>query len=204
MLRIIEMEANPRSNLRKGFPIKIGGYAVGGRNNNANENKCDINTSVRFRQRRNSDTSYDRSSIRRNNSKPPEVISKQLYSPLLGLRRRSVGGVQFVNLGIGNEERDKAEFSVLEKCQQQQKPSQKLSDPGLADNVTVQREKSAGKNVKNEEITENHQGDDNVTGGQDQELGFASDDNNPINAEGPPCVTNIPNSEVCSTINVNL
>ena len=194
MLRI--MEVNPRSNLRKGFPIKIGGYAVGGRNN-ANENKCDINTTVRFRQRRNSDTSYDRSSISRNNSKPPEVICKQLYSPLLGLRRRSVGGVQFVNLGIGNEERDKAEFSVLEKCQ---KPSQKLS----ADNVTVQREKSAGKNVKNEEITENHQGDDVVKGGQDQELSFASDDNDPIIKEEGPCVTNIPNPEVCSTINVNL
>ena len=198
------MEANPRSSLRKGFPIKIGGYAVGGGRNNAIENKCDINT-VRFRQRRNSDTSFDRSSISRSHSKPPEVNCKQLYSPLLGLRRRSVGGVQFVNLGIGNEERDKAEFSVLEKCQKQ-KPSQKLSDPGPADNVTVQREKSAGKNVKNEETSEHHQSIDNVEGGQHEDLIIASADNNPIdNEEGHlQCVPNIPNTEVCSTINVNL
>ena len=183
------MEANPRNNLRKGFPIKIGGYAVGGRNN-AIENKCDINKAVRFRQRRNSDTSFDRS-----HHQPPEVNCKTLYSPLLGLRRRSVGGVQFVNLGIGNEERDKAEFSVLEKCQ---KPSHKLSDPGPADNVTDQRGKSAGKNVKNEEISEAQSGDDNEEGGH-QDLKVASDDDN----EGE-CVTNIPESEVCSTINVNL
>ena len=198
------MEANPRSSLRKGFPIKIRGYAVGGgRSNAAIENKCDINT-VRFRQRRNSDTSFDRSSISRSHSKPPEVNCKQLYSPLLGLRRRSVGGVQFVNLGIGNEERDKAEFSVLEKCQQQ-KPSQKLSDPGPADNVTVQREKSAGKNVKNEEISdEHHQSIDNVEGGQHQDLIIASADNNPIDNEEGQCVPNILNSEVCSTIKVNL
>ena len=188
------MEANPRSSLRKGFPIKIGGYAVGGRNNNANENKCDINT-VRFRQRRNSDTSFDRSSI--TSRKPPEVNCKQLYSPLLGVRRRSVGGIQFVNLGIGNEDRDKAEFSVLENCQQQ-KPSQKLS----ADNVTVhQQEKSVGKNVKNEEISQHHQGEDDAGGRQDQN--DASDDNSLIIEEGQ-CMTNIPHSEVCPTINVNL
>ena len=187
------MEANPRSSLRKGFPIKIGGYAVGGRNN-AIKNNCDINT-VRFRQRRNSDTSFDRSSITR---KPPEVNCKQLYSPLLGLRRRSVGGVQFVNLGIGNEERDKAEFSVLENCQQ--KPSQKLSAP--ADNVTVQQlDKSVGKNVKNEEIFDHQSDDDN--GGHPEQLRVASDDNNLI-IEEELCVTNIPNSEVCPTINVNL
>ena len=197
------MEANPRSSLRKGFPIKIRGYAVGGgRSNAAIENKCDINT-VRFRQRRNSDTSFDRSSISRSHSKPPEVNCKQLYSPLLGLRRRSVGGVQFVNLGIGNEERDKAEFSVLEKCQQQ-KPSQKLSDPGPADNVTVQREKSAGKNVKNEEISEHHQSIDNVEGGHQHDLIIASADNIPDDNEKRQCVTTTPNSEVCSTINVNL
>ena len=115
-----------------------------------------------------------------------------------------MGGVQFVNLGIGNEERDKAEFSVLEKCQQQ-KPSQKLSDPGPADNVTVQREKSAGKNVKNEEISdEHHQSIDNVEGGQHQDLIIASADNNPIDNEEGQCVPNILNSEVCSTIKVNL
>ena len=148
------MEANPRTSLRKGFPIKIGGYAVGGRSS-ANENNCDIKA-VRFRQRRNSDTSFDRSSISRT-QRPPEAGCKQLYSPLLGLRRRSVGGVQFVNLGIGNEERDKAEFSVLENCQ---KPLQKLPD-----NVTAQREHSASRNVKNEEISaadpekEHHSGD---------------------------------------------
>ena len=68
-----------------------------------------------------------------------------------------MGGVQFVNLGIGNEERDKAEFSVLENCQ---KPLQKLPD-----NVTAQREHSASRNVKNEEISaadpeeEHHSGD---------------------------------------------
>ena len=108
-----------------------------------------------------------------------------------------MGGVQFVNLGIGNEERDKAEFSVLENCQQQ-KPSQKLS----ADNVTVQQqEKSAGKNVKNEEISQHHQREDDAGGHQDQNV--ASDDNSLIIEEGQ-CMTNIPHSEVCPTINVNL
>ena len=108
-----------------------------------------------------------------------------------------MGGVQFVNFGIGNEYRDKAEFSVLENCQQQ-KPSQKLS----ADNVTVQQqEKSAGKNVKNEEISQHQQREDDAGGHQDQNV--ASDDNSLI-IEEEQCMTNILHSEVCPTINVNL
>ena len=57
---------------------------------------------------------------------------------------------------------------------------------------------------KNEETSEHHQSIDNV--GQHEDLIIASADNNPIgNEEGHlQCVPNIPNTEVCSTINVNL
>ena len=92
------IDINIRSGLKKGFPIKISGYAVGGDDNPVNI--CD--TSQRFRSRRNSESSLERH--KRGSTPDPgkseEITVKQLYSPLLGIkdrdrngfRRRSIGG----------------------------------------------------------------------------------------------------------------
>ena len=54
---------------------------------------------------------------------------------------------------------------------------------------------------KDEEISELQSDDDN--GGHPDQQSVASDENNLI-IEEELCLTNIPNSEVCPTINVNL
>ena len=134
------MDVNPRNGLRKGFPIKISGYAVGGGPRGSFDNgTAEEGISSRFRSRRNSESSLGEhqrvsglTGSTRGRTPDPEPHTpdsgernggvKQLYSPLLGLRkqsrdgfrRRSIGGfsskphcdpqlprVHFVNMGSG-------------------------------------------------------------------------------------------------------
>ena len=111
------IDINIRTGLKKGFPIKISGYAVGGENNPVNI--CDNNQ--RFRSRRNSESSLERP--KRGSTPDPgkseEISVKQLYSPLLGIRdkdrngfrRRSIGG--FSNRSTGGGPQNSDRISVI-------------------------------------------------------------------------------------------
>ena len=86
-----------RSCLKKGYPIKISGYAVGGDDNPVNI--CD--SSQRFRSRRNSESSLERH--KRGSTPDPakseEINVKQLYSPLLGIKDRDRNGIRRRSIG---------------------------------------------------------------------------------------------------------
>ena len=101
-----KIDINIRTGLKKGFPIKISGYAVGGENNPVNI--CDNNQ--RFRSRRNSESSLERP--KRGSTPDPakseEISVKQMYSPLLGIRdrdrngfRRRSGSSRLYTTGLG-------------------------------------------------------------------------------------------------------
>ena len=132
-----EVEVNPRNGLRKGFPIKIAGHAIGHGAGDGGPSQANL-FSERIRKRRSSESCFERSrrghtpevNITQDNQTPTNrTSSAHIFGERNGFRRKSVGGLPCRKIPYVIPKKNDVNQSQLELCKQNFSQSQSVMKP---------------------------------------------------------------------------